>query len=157
MPHPNAESRLSALSILLQEVSAELRARRDPEHLYIAAIVGALGAVAWGVATIATVTDCTLIPWFRHPALVGALACVVMAFGVWVKVQREHRVYAKLRTEHVRLAAMVAIEAGIQQSELPVGLRCNATAGKGYLYSVLVIVTSVFASVFFCIAVWLSR
>ena len=157
MTPPDAESRLATLSLLLQEISAELRSRRDPEHLYTAALIGALGAVAWGVATIATVEALTKTVFWQHPALVGAFACLVMSIGVWLKVQREHNGYVNLRKDHVRIAALVASAAGIEQSELSQGLRQDQIAGNGHLYSGIVIASSAVASFLFCLSIWFAR
>ena len=157
MAPPDAESRLAALMLLLQEVSAELRSRRDPEHLYTAALIGALGAVAWGVATIATTEIVKNVPYWRHPALVGALACLMMSVGVWIKVKREHSVYVQLRRDHVRLAGLVASAAGLNQSELSEGLQEGQAAGKGYRYSGVVIALSASASFLFCLSIWLVK
>ena len=60
-------------SKLLSEISAELRSRRDPEHLYTAASVGAFGAVAWGVAALGAGQPQFVPMSPTHPALVGGL------------------------------------------------------------------------------------
>ena len=156
MAPPDPESRLGALSMLLQEVGAELRARREPEHLYTAALVGALGAVAWGVATIASVPGAKTIPWWRHPALAGALVCTIFAVAVWFKVRREHDQYIDLRADQVRIAGLVGEVAAVKQDELPAGLRTGGKAGSGYLYSAAVIAASAVAAIYFCVSVWLA-
>jgi hypothetical protein len=154
---PDEQSKLAALSLLLQEVGAELRSRREPEHLYTAALIGALGAVAWGVATIATIGGISRILWWKHPAIVGASACWLIALAIWAKVKREHKEYAKLRAEHVRLAAQFATQAGLEQKQLPVGLQSGGGSGDGYVYSGVVILASALAASLFCITVWLTR
>lgn len=156
MAPPDPESRLGTLSMLLQEVGAELRARREPEHLFTAALVGALGAVAWGVATIASVPGAKMIPWWRHPALAGALSCALFAAGVWFKVKREHGLYVGLRAEQARIAGLVAELAGVKQEDVPEGLRTGSTAGAGYLSSAGVIAASATAAIVFCVSVWLA-
>ena len=152
---PDDSSRLAALTFLLQEVGTEIRSRRDPEHLYTAALVGALGAIAWGVATIATITD-KQIPFWRHPALIGVLACVLMAWSVWCKVKREHEIYAELRLEQVRLVNLWVSVSGVQEKEIPPGLRIGSAAGRGHTYSGRIIGVSALVSSLFCLAVWLK-
>jgi hypothetical protein len=49
-------SREDILLAMLTELGQQERSRRDPEHIFTAAVIGAFGAIAWGVATIATVT-----------------------------------------------------------------------------------------------------
>ena len=44
------KEKLASYRLLMAEISAEIRSRRDPELIFTAAVVGALGAVAWGVA-----------------------------------------------------------------------------------------------------------
>jgi hypothetical protein len=154
---PDEQTRLSAISLLLQEVGTELRSRREPEHLYTAALVGALGAVAWGAATIATVQNVETIPFWKHPAIVGAFACVVIAVAVWIKVRKEHKGYVELRGEHIRLAGLFATQAGLEQDQLPAGLRTGTVSGNGHVYSGIVIFASAIASFAFCIAVWAAR
>lgn len=141
------------LSDLFQNLCAELRARRDAEHLYTAALVGALGAVSWGVATLAT-TSSSAAPYWRHPALAGALACFLMAAGVLAKIYREHTVYVRLRLEQVTLVTLFAASAGVPEKELPVGLRPGGKAGKGYRYSCAIVILSTIGAIYFCLTVW---
>jgi hypothetical protein len=82
---------------MLQEVVAELRSRREPEHLYTAALV----AVARGVATIASIKGADKIPFCRHPAIAGAFACLIIAIAVWLKVNRERDVPPLLSSRRV--------------------------------------------------------
>jgi hypothetical protein len=157
MAPPDEQSRLTAISLLLQEVGTELRSRREPEHLYTAALVGALGAVAWGAATIATMQNVERIPFWKHPAIVGAFACVVIAAAVWIKIRREHKVYVELRGEQIRLAGLFAAQAGLAPDQLPAGLRTGAVSGNGHLHSGVIVFASAIASFAFCIAVWAAR
>jgi len=149
--------RVSTLSILFQDICAEVRARRDPEYVYTAATIGALGAVAWGVATIATVQGVESVPPWRHPAMAGAVASVLLTWAVWKKIQREHGIYVLLRAEQVRIAGLLAAETGVQQGELPSGLRLGISVGAGHRASGLVIGSTCLATVLFCLSIWLLR
>jgi hypothetical protein len=143
-------------SLLLQELGDEIRRRREPEHLYTAAAVGAFGAVAWGVATIATVQNANMSPVYLHPAIVAAVGCILLAFALIAKVVREHRRYARLRREQIRIANWLADAcSGSFHHQLPPGLQNGATAGCGYLGSILVIVSSAGLAAAFCVSVWL--
>lgn len=149
------KARAATLSVLFQDICSEIRARRDPEYVYTAATVGALGAVAWGIATIASVQGIDSVPPWRHPALAGAVASLMLTWAVWEKIRREHRIYVDLRAEQVRLAGLLAASTGVQQAELPSGLRTGITAGAGYRASGLVIGSACAATVLFCLSVWL--
>jgi hypothetical protein len=52
--------------------------------------------------------------------------CSAIAAAAWCKIQREHRIYIDLRQQQVELATRVVKEAGLQQSDLPTGLRTVA-------------------------------
>jgi len=149
--------RVSALSVLFQDIGSEVRARRDPEYLYTAATIGALGALAWGVATIATVQGAGGIPSWRHPAVAGAVASLMLTWAVWQKIQREHGIYVALRAEQLRIAGLLAEATGVSQEELPTGLRLGVTAGAGHRASGVVIGSTCAATVLFCLSIWLLR
>jgi hypothetical protein len=148
-------ARIQVLGVLLQEHGNEIRSRRDPEHIYTAAFVGAVGALAWGVATIGTISRLALVPWWRHPAIFGALGCMVMAFFVIRKIRREYRVHLKLRGEQNVLARSLAQAAGIDQSELPQGLQSLDEVGLGHHFSIWIVVVAAFTAGAFCLSVWL--
>ena len=106
------EMRANAFAVLLQDHGTELRARRDAEHLYTAAHVGATGAVAWGVATVGTIPAAANMPWYAHPAFFGALGSVLLAFAVYRKIMRENSIHVELRRQQRNLAALFAAESG---------------------------------------------
>ena len=157
LPTKSAESRLAGLSVLVASIGAEVRARRDAEHTYTAATVAATGAVAWGVAATAAVDDRSGIPWWRHPALAGALICLMCAGAVWLKICREHQLYYRLRLEQFRLATSLAEASGLEQIELPPGLRKGAIVGSGHLFSGAILAALSIAAVLFCLTVWAMR
>ena len=144
------------LLLLLQQIGDETRSRRDPEHLYTAAALGAIGAVAWGVATIGTITGMGNKSFLMHPAIAGGIVCLVMAFVVCAKTYKEHTTYRNLRDEQITLIARVAEATGVNQDQLSKGLRVGFKVGRGYLFSMAVVVIPALAAVWFCYTVYLA-
>jgi MFS family permease len=149
-------TRVAALEHILQEIGNEVRSRREPEHAFTAAAVGALGAIAAGTAAVATVPGLAAAPAWRHPAVVGAVACVLIAIAILFKIERENRVYRAARAEQVSLYAKFAAECGLKNFELPKGLQSAAIVGKGHWFSAAIVLVAALGSASFCLAVWQS-
>ena len=149
-------ARPDGLILLLQEIGAEVRSRREPEHLFTAAAVGAMGAIAGGSGAVATVDALASVPFWQHPALLGAVSCVVICVAIVVKTERENRVYRAARSEQLRLYKLFAQEHGLLQSELPHGLRTTAQVGRGHWYSSAVVIAATLGATAFCLSVLAS-
>jgi len=149
------DRRIQGLAIFLQDHGQEIRSRRDPEHIYTAALVGAVGALAWGVATVGAIFPSASIPWWRHPAIVGAIACLVMASFVTLKIIREYRVHLILRKEQVRLASLLADETGVLRPEVPAGLQSTSGVGLGHQLSITIIMVTAVSAGLFCVSIYL--
>ena len=147
-------SEQTLLLALLSQITDELRARRDPEHLYTAAAIGGFGAVAWGVATVATTPGAKGLPFYVHPAIAGALGTLVVALAVIRKILREHKKYQDLSTQKIRISGLIQKAFSIPEDYLPVGLK--SPAGRGDLWSVLVVAAAGVAAIWFCVTIWLS-
>ncbi|MDN3512667.1 MAG: hypothetical protein NG784_15365 [Candidatus Jettenia sp.] len=146
--------RLNVLMLATQELCTEVYSRRQPEYLYTAAAVGALGAVAWGVAAIAP--SCK--PFYVHPAIFGAIICLLLTVTVVRKICIENKNYMKLRKEQYRLFKLLSDESGVFLRELPRGLRrsCNECIGKGYQHSIWIVFSvGIFTSIF-CLIVFFN-
>ena len=148
--------RIDFLLLLLQQMGDETRARRDPEHLYTAAALGGIGAVAWGVATIGTIQGFAAKAFFLHPAIVGGILCLTMACVVCYKTYREHKVYRDLRKEQIALVALLARETHVTQAQLSVGLREGFVVGNGYRVSMAVVVLPALIAMWFCFSIYWS-
>jgi hypothetical protein len=149
-------NKAAALEHILQEIGNEVRSRREPEHAFTAAAVGALGAIAAGTAAVATIPALATVPAWRHPAIVGAFACVLIAIAILIKIERENRVYREARAEQIRLYAAFAAEYGLDNGELPKGLQSTATVRKGHWFSAAIVLVAALGSSGFCVAVWRS-
>lgn len=75
---------------LLTELSAALRGRSEPEHLYTAAALGGFGAVAWGVAALQPEKYLSKAI-YQRPGGVAALGTLLVATAIVLKICREHR------------------------------------------------------------------
>jgi hypothetical protein len=150
-------SKEDVLVAMLAELGQEERSRRDPEHIFTAAVIGAFGAIAWGVATIATVTIQQPVRWFQHPAIVAAAGCFVLAVAVIAKIVREHAVYCDIRREQVAIAHKLANLCGLDVAELPRGFQLVDEARPGYWLSINLVFWAALAAVLFCISVWLFK
>ncbi len=127
---------------VLGHVNQEIVARRQPEYIFIGAGVAAFGALAWGVAAIG---DANSRYW---PALVSGFGTLLLAAGVLLKVCVEHGHYERLRGEQVKAAQHLAAASGVDLKDLPWAYQ-NAKAGKGHLWSILILELSAVASALF--------
>ena len=143
-----------AVSVLLQEVGNEIRSRRDPEHTYTAAALGAFAAIVGGVAAVTALANVSAVPFWRHPALIGAAVCAVLAFLVIRKIERESGIYADLRQAQFKLVELLAASAGLKADDIPPGLKATAPKPEGHHYSSQLIGGTAAASFVFCTAVW---
>ena len=154
MPTPPGTPDEQTLRQLVTELGAELRARRDPEHLYTVAVVGAFGAVAWGVAALAGSGRTSI--WLFDASIVAAAGIVFVAAVVHRKISREHSLYAELRQEQRRVLGLLASEMKFGVSTYPQGMY-SGVAGPGHKYSLRVGWGSAAAAVAFCLAVFFSK
>lgn len=144
------------LQMLFQHVTEELRSRRQPEYIYTAAAVGAFGAIAWGVATLATLQ--IGVPNWRHPALTGIIAIVMIAIPVIIKIRREHSHYIVLRKEQVDLIGTMAQECKLDEEMIPTGLKKSSIiVGRGHLLSIFIVTGAGLGATLFCASIWLLR
>ena len=159
---------LEVLLALNVELQTELRARRDSEHLYTAAFIGASGAVAWGVATIATVqgSEFSLV----HPAIAGLLMIWLMAVAIAIKSYREHLVHRSLRAQVDKIGASLQAKSPNLDTIWPHHLMSSEDkkriigTGKaidhrvlkitGLVYSLVVIVLTSVGATLFCLAIY---
>lgn len=149
------EAKLASYRLMVAEISAEIRSRRDPELMFTAAVVGALGAVAWGVAATASLNAIKGLPLYQHPAIVGALAVVLMAAPVLFRIMRENRLYRALRAEQLRINCEFARLSGMAEDELPAGLRSSGDLkGSGVWYSTAIVSSSTIGAFLFCLSVY---
>jgi hypothetical protein len=148
--------RSTALEHLLQEIGNELRSRREPEHIFTASAIGAMGAIAGGTAAVATVPALASAPIWQHPAIIGAATCFLIGLSIVAKTERENRVYRAARLEQTRLYALFAKEHALLNSELPKGLRLDAKAGRGHWFSSAIVIAATVGSLSFCLAVWVT-
>lgn len=128
---PNPE-RLATLRGLMSGQGDEVISRRIMEGSLIMGVLVVHGGLAWGVASLAgnkLLADGSLI---LHPALIGVVASVVVSELAVFKVKKEHESYKKARKGHIDLITLLAAESGINQSELPEGLKAENTAGPGF-------------------------
>jgi len=136
--------------VLLTEMGHATRARSEPEHLYTAAALGSFAALAWGVAALHPETY-SVRPLWSRPAMVAAIGVALVASGVVIKIVREHGKFAEIKSEQARIAARLASlpgAAGIIPERI-----LSPVAGKGYLYSIAVVVLPAIAAICFCMAV----
>lgn len=139
--------------LLFTDLGEEIRSRREPEHLYTAAAIGAFGAVTWGIATIATVSPSKPVSFFWHPAFVAIVACVVLSGVVISKIVREHRNYTVLRREQISIAQSLAKSCGFEINNLPKRLQPGSEDGIGYMWSIVVVVGAAIGAILFCFSI----
>lgn len=153
------QEQIAAYRLLVSEISAEIRSRRDPEHIFTAAVVGALGAVAWGVAATASLSSVCHLPTLQHPAVVGIATILLMAGPVLSRIIRENGLYRALRREQVRINTHYIKLVGLSETDLPPGLRSNGeTNGKGYWFSSAIVILSTIGTLLFCLSIyWVTR
>lgn len=137
------------LIFLLTEISAAMRARSEPEYVYTAGALAGSGAVAWGVAALQPDKFFGRDIYLR-PAGVAAIGLVVVALAVVGKIWREHRKFADLKKSQYSLGKLLEQYAGT--GVIPDKMFSQA-AGKGYLWSIGVVVAAALASIAFCISV----
>ena len=134
---------------LLMELGVALRARSEPEHLYTAAALGGFGAVAWGVAALQP-EKYTSKAIYQRPAGVAAIGTLLVATTIVMKICREHRKFAEIKKEQARIAARLDSMQGavgiIPKSML------SPTAGKGYIWSLAVVIAGAVAAICFCLS-----
>lgn len=149
------KEKLASYRLMVAEISAEIRARREPELMFTAAVVGALGAVAWGVAATASLNAIRDLPLWQHPAIIGALAVLLMAGPVLARILRENRLYRELRKEQLRINGEFARLSGLAEEELPTGLRSTGeTKGSGVWYSAGIVILSTIGAMLFCLSIY---
>jgi hypothetical protein len=131
---------------LLAELSAALRARSEPEHLYTAAALGGFGAVAWGVAALQP-EKYSNKAMYQRPAGVAALGTLLVAIAIVMKIRREHRKFAEIKKEQARIAAQLASLPGA--AEIIPKSMLSPIAGKGYIWSLVVVIAAAVATISF--------
>ena len=154
------EQEIEVILALSNEIQTELRARRDAEHLYTAAFVGASGAVAWGVATIAAITNPTF-DWI-HPAIAGLSMIWLIAIAIAVKTLREHLVHRDLRKQADTLGAALLEKntglADIWPNHMKATKDKRASSRliriTGATYSLVVIALTAVGATVFCLSVY---
>ncbi len=161
-PQNPSSNQTSNLGLLLSEMGNEVRTRRDAEHLYTAATIGAVGALAWGVAAVGVSHKAGISLW-EQPAIVGAAGSVLLGLVVVIKIIREHFIYSSARDEQIKVAKLWTQAAGLDGSWLPAGLaekdkdQNRNKAGRGYFYSIGIVSVSAIAAAAFCISVFCAE
>ena len=143
-----------AIVVLLQELGSEIRSRRDPEHTYTAAALGSFAAIVGGVAAVTALANVSAVPFWRHPALIGAVVCAVLSVLVVRKIERECVIYAALRQEQFKLVEMLREDANLKAEQIPAGLKSSAPTPSGHSYSTSLVNGAAIAAGAFCLAVW---
>jgi hypothetical protein len=146
---PSQISDHQVLVALLADVGNELRSRRDPEHLYTAASVGAFGAVAWGVSTLAA-AHIQGSRW-GQPPFVAAAGVVALALVVSRKIYRVHQDYVGLRAYQGQLARALCESLHVGHDAFPRSM-LSGKAGSGHWGSILVVAVAALAAVWFCLS-----
>lgn len=136
--------RRETLLFLFKETCDELRARRAPEYSYVAASVAAFGAVAWGVATLASVSKKSCLA-----GSVAALGTLLIAGLVVIKILKEHGHYKKLREKQVHLFSGLKEGITLKDEEIYKSWIDNK-AGLGHLWSILIVGGAAVVAAFFC-------
>ena len=134
---------------LFTELSAALRARSEPEHLYTAAALGGFGAVAWGVAALQP-EKYSSKAMYQRPAGVAALGTLLVATAIVMKICREHKKFAEIKKEQARIAAQIASLPGA--AEIIPKSMLSPIAGKGYIWSLVVVIAAAGAAILFCLS-----
>jgi hypothetical protein len=135
--------------ILLTELSSALRARSEPEHLYTAAALGGFGAVAWGVAALQPEKYVSR-PVYQRPAAVAALGTLLVAAAIALKIYREHRKFSEIKKEQARIAR--DLSSSPNASDIIPQIMLSEVPGKGYIWSLVVVITAAVAAVAFCLS-----
>lgn len=139
------------LPTLFAQITDELRSRRQAEYIYTAAALGAFGATAWGVATLAVYHPQHPSTFLHHPIGAAALGSVLIALAVNGKILSDHCKYAKmmkdLKTYSDRIASAFRID------YLSKGLK-EGKSGLGFLWSMAIVLAGGILAVWFCCSSW---
>jgi hypothetical protein len=141
------QSRLKILSFLFKEVCEELRARRTPEYTYVPAFVAASGAIIWGVSTLASVAKKSSLA-----ASIPSIGILLIAIFIIVKILKEHKIYKELRKKQAILFSCINEDAIIKDIEI-YSSWSNGQAGKGFIWSIIIVGVAAITAAIFCWAV----
>jgi hypothetical protein len=143
------------LPALFTQITDELRARRDAEHIYTAAAVGSFGAIAWGVASLAGARPLHVSGALLDPAIVASIGSLLLAAAVITKIEVEHWKYRDLRIELGRTSERILKVYNLPAGYLPKGLT-SGKAGAGHVWSILIVAGGALLATAFCLSVWFS-
>jgi hypothetical protein len=139
------------LFALFEDLSEEIRKRRDPEYIFAAAAVGSFGAVSWGVASLSTSSSRYASFNWRSPAVVAAFSVGVLAVAVIFKIFKDHSVYVELRKEQIRIAAILATHLAAGSDMLPDRYR-RCGSSRGFLWSIFIVISAALGAIAFCLS-----
>ncbi len=132
------ESDLEA--VWLTELGHDLRARRDAEYFYTAAAVALFGGVAWGVA--GQHHGRAFYIW----TIVGVFA---VAAAVAYKIYADHKNYDTIWSSRRELFKRLSKRPGADEI---FSIIKDKKPGKGFAFSILVLLLSALLPVFSCIS-----
>lgn len=136
--------------ILLTDLSAAMRARSEPEHLYTAAALGGFGAVTWGVAALQP-DKYFGRPLYKRPAGIAAFGTLLVGTAIVVKIWREHKRFAEIKEDRAKIANQLASQQGatgiIPKDYL------SPDPGRGDRYSLAIVIIAAFGAILFCLSV----
>ena len=143
-PQPDHGDVLRIRLAWLAKSGAGLRARTQAEYIYTAAAVAMFGAVCGGVAAQA---DHLLVRKQLSVAAAGVIILVTLA--VLLKIWQDHKVYRDIW--HNRAENVAALVANLGASSIfPKDVQ-NSRTGRGYIWSMLVLVVAAVAALVFCL------
>ena len=146
--------RQSLLQTLLQELTAAMRLRSEPEHLYTAASVAGFGAVAWESPSLQISFPATQTNGSVWPLWTAAIGVFFSAAIVIYKIIREHKSYERFQAARSNVTKRLSELPGAEG--LVPKIMLSETSGNGYLYSILLVAISAIGAIGFCAARVLS-
>ena len=143
------------LLALLTHHDNELQARRGTEITYVSASVAGLGAIAWGVAVLITVTDKTGNWPILFSTMLTLLGVVAIVHNVLIKIFSDHRAFMDVRNAEGAVLRRLMTKEEINKF-LPKRF-LDQTAGEGYKNSIYIVVAAALPAAGFCVAVLLNN
>lgn len=139
--------------IILEDLLAERRSRREPEHLLVGASIAYAAAVVWGVASLATLDNrCTLI-FAGVVTMVGSLLIMITSL---MKVWRSHQSYANNQRRIARMSTLVKLKSFETNELSPLQDLYTDKLGDGVWYSIAIICVAYLVAATFSLVVVLS-
>ena len=138
------------LFALFEHHNCEARSRREPEFTYTAASVAGLGAIAWGVAALATTATTLNSKGMWWATLATTCGIFILVVIVSLKILYDHAAYVNVRKAQQEVVRRLMPDTD-HAMLLPQGFM-SENPGSGHRGSVAIVVAAAVPAIGFCVA-----